>query len=805
MMIKKNGKNGSSKNNFNPSGAIIGKFPFLKSKPFQLWALAIVFSFLCSSLIIPQVYLLQPEFTIGSIAKQNIKADHAFLVLDDQGTENKRREALKKVRPVFDYNPQMAEEITMELTRAFELLINTASSNARDSNEQEFNQLKTSFEKKLNVPLSSAQFRLLITHRNHEDMLLKLKTLVQEIYQGNYISERSLPKAEADQIVIISNLHSGRQEEIDTSTHSILRLGKVGSIIRHRDNQRNLIKEKKEIQQLIIHLAARLIRPNLTYNQQATQLYRQKLIAEAQPVYSQILKNEMLVREGQRITAYEAAKLETYYNEKGERWLFKILKFIGVFFVVLLLSIILFRVAKRWQKPEIDFRGLLFLAATTLLQVIIIKTGFFLAEAVNQTFPSISAEAFYYSIPFGVGAMLIVILINHNMAILFTVFTLFFVAILFDGKMSMALYFFIGSIAVANYLRECRRRSAFFRAGLYLGAVNCLAIIIISALSGDFTFIDLFLKLLLGLIGGIVSGFIVAGMTPVFETIFDYTTEFRLMELANLNNPLFQRMIIEAPGTYHHSIIVASLVEGAAQSIGANPLLAKVSAYYHDIGKLKKPRYFIENQTNGENIHDRLSSKMSSLVIISHVKEGAELAAEMKLGNLVSNIIRQHHGNSLVGYFWEKGKRENNTSNTCFSENDFRYPGPKPQTREAGLVLLGDVIEASSRVLKNPTPARINNLVRDRIEKVFLDGQLDECEITLRDLNIISETFIKILTGMFHSRIDYPDSAARESTFEKRETHENSDQKPPEKTKAGYSLYPEFSDPANEGPRTYGM
>lgn len=780
MISKINGKDNPAKNSYYLADAISRKFPFLKSKPLQLFSLAILFSFLCSSLIIPQVYLRQPEFIIGSIAKQNIKADHAFLLLDTLATENKRQEALKKAPPVYDYNVKIAEEITNDLNRAFELIKNKALTADRDANEQEMNNLKASFEQILNVQLSLANFKLLISHSNHENILIKLKAILNAIYQGNYLSEQSLLKSDSNSIIIINHLHSGLQEEINTHTRSILPLGTIPRIISGRDFQRYLINENKQLQQLIMHLAVNLIRPNLTYSHLATQAYRQKIIAETQPVYSQILKNEMLVREGQKITPYEAAKLETYFNEKGERWLVKIWEFLGVFFVMLLLPVILFRIAKRWQKPEIDCRGLLFLATTTLLQIIIFKMGFFLAEAVNQTFPSISAEVFYFSIPFNVGAMLIVILVNHNLSILFTVLMMFIVGIMFDGKIFMALYFFVGSIAVANYLRECNKRSAFFRAGLYLGAVNCLTIIIITALSGDYTVVDIFLKLIMGFIGGIVCGFIVAGMTPVFETIFDYTTEFRLMELANLNNPLFQRMIIEAPGTYHHSILVASLVERAAQAIGANSLLSKVSAYYHDIGKLKKPRYYIENQVNGENVHDRLSSKMSSLVIISHVKEGVELASEMKLGSLVTNIIHQHHGNSLVGYFWEKGKRQSESSNSSFSENDFRYPGPKPQTQEAGLVLLGDVIEASSRVLKNPTPARINNLVRERIEKVFLDGQLDECEITLRDLNIIAETFIKILTGIFHQRIDYPEPGNRESNLEKLESHESFDHKPPE-------------------------
>jgi len=261
------------------------------------------------------------------------------------------------------------------------------------------------------------------------------------------------------------------------------------------------------------------------------------------------------------------------------------------------------------------------------------------------------------------------------------------------------------------------------------------------------------------------------------------TTDIKLLELANLNQPIFQKMIMEAPGTYHHSIIVASLVETAAEVIGANPLLAKVSAYYHDIGKIKKPLYFIENQQNGENKHIKLSPKMSSLIITTHVKEGCELASKAKLGTQITNIIREHHGTSLVSYFYEKAKKDRDPSIRSLPESDFRYAGPKPQSKEAGLVLLGDVIEASSRTLSNPTPARIKNLVRERIERVFMDGQLDDCELTLHDLNKIAENFMRILNGIFHQRIDYPDLVVRQFNVNKKEKNVDTYRKQAEKNK----------------------
>ena len=217
--------------------------------------------------------------------------------------------------------------------------------------------------------------------------------------------------------------------------------------------------------------------------------------------------------------------------------------------------------------------------------------------------------------------------------------------------------------------------------------------------------------------------------------------------------------MVQAPGTYHHSVIVSNMVEATATAINANPLLAKVAAYYHDIGKMKKPLYFIENQMGGENRHEKLAPSMSSLVLISHVKDGVELARQHKLGQEIIDIIQQHQGKGLISYFYQKAKDQAMCSpkGIDIKEDDFRYPGPKPQTKEAGLVMLADMIEAASRSLPDPTPARVNGIVQKIINKVFSDGQLDECELTLKDLHEIAKSFNKTLGAIFHQRVEYPE------------------------------------------------
>jgi hypothetical protein len=296
----------------------------------------------------------------------------------------------------------------------------------------------------------------------------------------------------------------------------------------------------------------------------------------------------------------------------------------------------------------------------------------------------------------------------------------------------------------------------FITAGIKIGFLNMTLAIAIDVYLGGFSGLKILWDSAFAFMGGIGSAVVTLGIAPLVEITFSYITDITLLELASLDRPILHRLMIEAPGTYHHSVVVGSLVEAAASEIGANPLLAKVGGYYHDIGKLKKPLYFIENQANGINRHDKLEPSMSSLILIAHIKNGVEVAKENKLGQPIIDTIRQHHGTSLISYFYERAKQRKGENSVKI--DDFRYPGPRPQTKEAGLVMLADVVEAASRTLENPTPARIQGLVQNLINKVFSDGQLDNCELTLKDLHKIATSFNKILNGIHHHRIEYSES-----------------------------------------------
>jgi putative nucleotidyltransferase with HDIG domain len=254
-------------------------------------------------------------------------------------------------------------------------------------------------------------------------------------------------------------------------------------------------------------------------------------------------------------------------------------------------------------------------------------------------------------------------------------------------------------------------------------------------------------------LNGFVSGIVVSGVLPIFEYLFERITNISLLELSDFNSPLLKEMILKAPGTYHHSLIVGNLSEAASEAIGADSLLSRIGAYYHDIGKIIRPQYFIENQLSNQAFHEKLSPALSKLIIVNHVKEGIRLAKRYKLNKKIIDFIAQHHGTSLVYYFYLKALEDNKED---VDDKLFRYPGPKPKTKETAIVLLADSVEAASRVLRDPNPNKIAELVRRVVNSKFIDGQLDECPLTLRDLEKITEVFIRILTSMYHVRVAYP-------------------------------------------------
>lgn len=435
---------------------------------------------------------------------------------------------------------------------------------------------------------------------------------------------------------------------------------------------------------------------------------------------------------------------------------------IGGLLIACVLLIILYRDILRYKPSYLKNYSMLVLLGFMIVSTLFIGRFFgYVLINLAKGLGFIPIESTVFGIPVPAGAMLVTLLFDFHTAIVFS-FIVSLLGGLWLNDAIFPVYTFVGSLTAAFSVIRCKKRSALLRGGFYVGVINVATASFLLLFAGEFFTAKAVPSVIFAISSGVSVIAIVSVMLPMLEYIFKVTTDISLLELLDLEQPIMKNLMISAPGTYHHSVIVGNLVEAAAEAVGVNPLLARVSSYYHDIGKIKMPEYFVENQSSSLSKHDKLTPHMSSMIIESHIKEGVELARQYKLPEPIIDIIQQHHGTSLMTYFYRKAKEHSSAFSASgeggekLSEDEYKYPGPKPQTRIAALVMMADAVEAASRVLNDPTPTRVTALVERIINHIFLEGQLDECELTLKDISEIKNHFSYILIGILHKRVDYP-------------------------------------------------
>jgi cyclic-di-AMP phosphodiesterase PgpH len=463
-------------------------------------------------------------------------------------------------------------------------------------------------------------------------------------------------------------------------------------------------------------------------------------------------KGEVIVREGQKISSEDLQKLTLLQQMEKKR---KVItgQMPLLFLIFFAFVAIIFEFAdKNIKKFRLSEKELIFSVSLTAFTVFLIQLSLMIF---NRFAPDYASVLFFVFPLFLFGIVMRIVLFSEAVLVFSTILAVS-VAFTVENGFPIFIYAFLGNLLASYFSGRVEKRVTMLGAGFFSALVMAFVMFLFHVLQG-YPLSDVPLQSGLILLGGVGSSILTAGLLPVIEHVFDYTTNFKLLELANLEHPLLEQLMVQAPGTYHHSIVVGSLCRAAAEGIGAHPILTRVAAYYHDVGKLKMPHYFIENRRGFDDAHKNLTPSMSSLIILSHVKEGVELAEKYRLGKKIYEIIREHHGTSLVSYFYKRAKDMEDPDLASAQERDFRYSGPKPQTREAGIVMLADAVEAASRTLEDPTPKRIETHVQTIVEQIFVDGQLDECELTLKDLHSIQKSFIAILIGIFHQRIEYPE------------------------------------------------
>lgn len=655
---------------------------------------AILIYFILMTVVTPKRYKLNE----GDIATVDIKAPRD--IIDEEATKLKEQEVTAKVEKKFTLKNEIKIEASDNVKGFFDKLINLKSNNIDEKSKiAELKKIDT-------INLSDSEYKELLDLSVDKDTELQwiALTAIDKAYE-NQIEEDSKAIADAKSIVDQYLSRQGLESNIEV-----------------------ILREICESQ----------VKANYFFDQSKTD----EAIKEALKGVSKVMikKNQIIVKEGEPITQKQInilTELGLIGEDISKDYIYT---YIILFFYVLFVLILQYIYMKNENNKILNNTKLVFLILLLNLLSLIIARVFTLVSV--------------FLIPIACTPILMTVFLGSKISIIINSFNLLFIGIIIGFEPQIILVAIVANIISSLTLKKVNQRNDILYSTAYLAVSS--AIIVLSSgilLSNNIKRILIDVALATG--GAFISGILAMGLLPFLESSFNLVTNMKLLELSNPNNLLLKRLLMEAPGTYHHSIMVANLAEVAAEEVGANPMLVRVGAYYHDIGKIKRPFFFGENQLGGVNPHDKISPALSTTIIISHVKDGLELAKEYDVPTIVTDMIAQHHGTTLVKYFYYTLK--NNSENPdLIKEDDFRYPGPKPQTKEAAIIMMADSVEAAVRSIQEPTldkiEAMVNNIIKDKLNS----NQLNECDLTFKDLEVIKACFLKVLKGIYHHRIEYP-------------------------------------------------
>ncbi len=687
---------------------------FLADKPrlagdirWRRWMLAVLIYLLVLIVIYLSIAPARVDLEVGRPSPRDIIADRD--TIDIYTTNQLREEAARAVPESYDYDPTVLTRVE-ERTDAFFMVVKRFREDAGLEEEEKAAALSAALAAETGVELSESLAAVLLAARPGD----------------------------------LNEMHLNLRELLDTILQQGVRPGGMEAARRQIVQEINFLLLPQDQKRIMDKLAQEVIEPNMIYNPTATALAREAARMAVAPV--QIVRDTVLIRRGDTVTERHIRQLEALGLVRGRAdytMVFGLALLLLVAFSVLGIYLYFF-------QPDIyrDITRLMLLGLIVLITLIL---------AIAATYFS------GFLIPVAMAAMLITILLNPRLAMLMTILLSVLAALLTGNNFSYLLVALFGGLVAVYSVSNFNRRSDLTKAGIYVATTKVVTIIGLFLLTGGLRLQyepvrEFSVGILAGITNGLLSAILTIGLLPYLETAFKLTTSVTLLELANPNHPLLKRLLMEAPGTYHHSLVVANLAEAAAEAIGADPLLARVGAFYHDIGKLKRPYFFIENQL-GENPHEKISPNLSTLIITSHIKDGCELGKKENLPDVIRDIICQHHGNSLVSFFYHQAAEKNGEA---VSEDSFRYEAPLPQSKEAAIILLADSVEAATRSMPKPISGRVEALVRKITREKLADGQFDQCDLTLKELDIIAGTFVRILSGIYHNRIEYPEKELKD-------------------------------------------
>jgi putative nucleotidyltransferase with HDIG domain len=713
----------------------------LPPKTFFLLALVIA---LLSALASADFSTRQALLMEGDIAHMDVTADQTFLFEDKQGT-NTRRALARKMQPlVLELNASSADALHEQLVTLF-----TDINRAHDTNEK--NTVSQRIFQEIGEGLSLDTFNALADSSFQNILFSTILPFIEQRLRDGVMPESSLAVAYPGGVIIRDHLSGEEKLHLESNLIPDLK-----SLEFQLSQQIKPLAVSSHVKRAVTQFFEAYLRPSLIPNYEVTQIRGNTAAEAVAPVVHRILRGEVIVNQGERVTSEQQMKMQVLLQKKSDRFQWSTCFGISICGLLIALGLLFSpsgKPASQMANKDFIFLGVL-IAVFALIAKALAAHGAQVALVSVKFLP----ESLAYAVPLAGAASLSAQIFSTRRYLVTGLLLSFFCTLMLRGGFGLFLFYFLTTMWSTWLTSRCTSRRdvvwSFFP--LTAGLIAMWAGTTMLQGGSHTRYLSEFLALLAGASFSIILTF---ALTPVVEITFGYTTRFRLMELLNLEQPLLRDLMLNAPGTYHHSLIVSNMVEAGAKQIGAYGLLCKVAALYHDIGKVTKAGYFIENQPTEDNPHNRLTPSMSALILIAHVKQGTELGIQHRLGQEVTDIIRQHHGTSVIKYFYQKALNQPDAPPPNIE--DYRYPGPRPKTREAALVMLADIVEASSRTLEDLTPTRLHQHIDATIKNIYSSGQLDESELTFKELNLLGDSFHQVLRGIFHHRISYTENLVK--------------------------------------------
>ncbi|NOX88103.1 MAG: HDIG domain-containing protein [Calditrichaeota bacterium] len=691
------------------------------------------------------------DMKVGSIANRKVVAPFNFFILKtDKELKAEQDSVLKKIPYFFVYSDSATNRNKKLLRNLLPFLSNALPQYETIEDKEEFlknlsDELRLVFDVEVSPTNLTVIFDILKDKENIDSIRKVLEIAEKRMVKG--ILNLDLASITRPKIVVVKN---GIEEPLNPEDR--LDVSKF-----QKEIENEFLKYFTVNQTLVLeYLFVRSLEPNLIYDRAFTEKSVEEAMANISRTKDMVYENELIVDKNIRIDQQIYQKLYSLemalaeHSRREGRWE-GFLSSLGRFMLLTAILAIFALYLYSFRRKIFNNNKML------LLIVVILMMEFIIAALITHTLTwSI------YLIPTTLGSMLLAILIDAGIGFVGTVIVALILGGIQGGGYDIVLFSMVSGMVAIYSVYRIRNRNQVFKAIIFI-SLAYLWTILANSLFRYTPISEIFRIYGFNLLpNAIFSSFITFMILGLFEKAFDITTDVTLLELSDLNHPLLKKLSFEAPGTFHHSMVVGNLAESAAKAIGANSLLARVGSYYHDIGKMEKPQYFVENQMNADNRHNQLNPNMSALILTSHVKNGIELAKKHGIPKRIRDFIPEHHGTNLMSYFYNKALEMYGEDEV--NESDYRYPGPKPQSKETAIVMLADAVEAATRTLSNPSPNKLRAFIEELVDKRFKEGELDESDLTFRDLKKIIDAFLPVLYGVFQHRIEYPDQEKKKTT-----------------------------------------